>query len=63
VVLSLIAAILGLLGFGFYAGLTAGGGFVFGLADILRNRGFISVPRSALDDQGRLKGFKAGDVG
>lgn len=56
VTLALIASILGFMGLSFYAGLTAAGSFVFGLVAIFQNRGFVEIPRSALDDQGRLKG-------
>jgi uncharacterized membrane protein YtjA (UPF0391 family) len=58
-VLSLIAAVLGFLGYGLYAGVAAAGSFIFGLADFLINRGFVEIPGSAMDSEGRLKGFKA----
>lgn len=54
-----IAALLGFLGFALFAGIAAALSFVFGLVDFLQNRGVVHIPRSALDSEGRVKGFKS----
>lgn len=53
-----LAALLGFLGFSLFAGISASLSFVFGLLDFFQNRGVVYIPTSALDSEGRVKGFK-----
>jgi hypothetical protein len=52
---ALAAAVVGFLGYSLWAGILAALSFVFGLVDYLQTRGFVEVPGSALDAEGRLK--------
>jgi hypothetical protein len=56
--LTFVAAVAGFLGFCFIAGVLALLGFVFGVTNHLRTRGYVEIPQSAIDSEGRLKGFK-----
>ncbi len=54
-VLALLAAIAGFLGYGVWAGALAALSFVSNLGDFLANRGVAEIPRSMLDADGKLK--------
>lgn len=58
-ILALLAAIAGFLGYDLWAGVLAALSFVTGVVDFFQNRGTVYIPRSALDAEGRLKGFNA----
>lgn len=51
------AAIAGFAGFCLWAGILATISLVFNVADFFAHRGVVYVPKSALDAEGKLKGF------
>lgn len=52
------AAAAGFLGHCTAAGVLATLGLAFGVANYLRTRGYVEIPSSAIDAEGRLKSFK-----
>jgi hypothetical protein len=56
--LTAAAAVAGFLGYCVAAGVLASLGLVFGVANYLQTRGYIELPQSAIDSEGRLRGFK-----
>jgi uncharacterized membrane protein YtjA (UPF0391 family) len=53
-ILALIAAILGFLGFGPYAGIAASGSFLFGAVNFYRTLNTVNVSTNVIDRSGRL---------